>query len=336
MARTSTRTFRVVPGNTQQWDRFLTDFLLGLTDVEATNLADMAALSVMGRATNTAGPPADIIAGSDLTVLRRSGTSVGFGTISSAYVNDFTEASQDITGALIQNGTGITWSYNDGAGTLTGTVSLGAFSTTNLSEGTNLYFTDERAQDAVGTILADTSTIDLTYSDATPSITAAVIADSISNTLLANMADSTMKGRAVGAGTGDPTDLSLAQIAAIVAAANIGAPGTYTPTLTNVTNLDGSTAQLSHYVRLGSMVIVMGFAGVDPTAAGSTELGISLPIASNFAANTQLIGVAAALAISGQSAGILADVTNDRARMIWNAVDTTNNNMFYLFMYLIV
>lgn len=319
-----------------QWDRFLSDFLAGLTDVAATSLADMQALSLMGRASNSAGQPGDIVAASDITVMRRSGNSIGFGTISSAYVSDFTEASQDITGALIQNGTGITWSYNDGAGTLTGTVSLAAFSTTNLSEGANLYFTDERAQDAVGTILADTSTIDLDYSDATPSISASVIADSISNTLLSNMADSTMKGRAVGAGTGDPTDLSLAQIAAIASAANIGSAGTYTPTLTNVANLDASTAQLSHYIRIGSMVIVMGFAGVDPTAAGNTELALSLPIASDFALNTQLIGVAAALAISGQSAGILADVTNDRARMIWNAVDTTNNNMFYLFMYLIV
>jgi hypothetical protein len=36
-------------------------------------------------------------------------------------------------------------------------------------------YTDEQAQDAVGGILTDTSTVDLTYNDATPSITAAVI-----------------------------------------------------------------------------------------------------------------------------------------------------------------
>lgn len=36
-------------------------------------------------------------------------------------------------------------------------------------------YTDEQAQDAVGTILTDSSTIDFTYSDPTPSITAAVI-----------------------------------------------------------------------------------------------------------------------------------------------------------------
>lgn len=36
-------------------------------------------------------------------------------------------------------------------------------------------YTDEQAQDAVGTILVDTASIDLTYTDATPSITAAAI-----------------------------------------------------------------------------------------------------------------------------------------------------------------
>jgi hypothetical protein len=54
-----------------------------------------------------------------------------------------------------------------------GLVTSGVDATTSdIGEGTNLYFTDERAQDAVGTILVDTNTIDLVYTDATPSITA--------------------------------------------------------------------------------------------------------------------------------------------------------------------
>lgn len=50
--------------------------------------------------------------------------------------------------------------------------------TDDLPEGSsNKYFTDERAQDAVGTILNDSSTVDFTYNDAGPSITASVISD---------------------------------------------------------------------------------------------------------------------------------------------------------------
>jgi hypothetical protein len=41
---------------------------------------------------------------------------------------------------------------------------------------------------------------------------ATVADDSITNAKLANMAESTIKGRAAGAGTGDPTDLSSAQV----------------------------------------------------------------------------------------------------------------------------
>jgi hypothetical protein len=50
-------------------------------------------------------------------------------------------------------------------------------------------YTDEQAQDAIGTILTDTATIDLTYNDATPSITADVIDGSISNVKIASGVD---------------------------------------------------------------------------------------------------------------------------------------------------
>lgn len=50
-----------------------------------------------------------------------------------------------------------------------------AKSTTDLAEGSNQYFTAERAQDAVGGILTDTDSVDFTYDDAGNQITAAVL-----------------------------------------------------------------------------------------------------------------------------------------------------------------
>lgn len=47
-------------------------------------------------------------------------------------------------------------------------------------------FTDEAAQDAIGTILLDSSTIDFTYDDATPSISASIVAGSIGATELSS------------------------------------------------------------------------------------------------------------------------------------------------------
>ena len=61
------------------------------------------------------------------------------------------------------------------------TVSTGLDLTAGVLTSTVTAYTDEQAQDAVGTILTDGSIIDFTYSDATPSITATVINNSIGN-----------------------------------------------------------------------------------------------------------------------------------------------------------
>lgn len=216
-------------------------------------------------------------------------------------------------------------------------IGFGQISTSIVIEGANLYYTDERAQDAVGAILTDSARIDFTYTDAAPTITADLIADSVSNTYLANMADSTIKGRASGAGTGDPTDLSAAQVLAILGLTGlVPVPGKYTPTLTGVINVAASGALECQYVRIGSMVIVSGRLTVDPTAVGATELGISLPIASNFGAVEDCGGVACANASAGLCAAIVADTVNDRATMVWVQNDAANRAMSIFFMYEVI
>lgn len=72
--------------------------------------------------------------------------------IPASAVTDFSEAVDDRVATLIQNGTGITWSYNDGSNTLTPTVTI-------------TQYTDELAQDAVGAMVDANS---LTYTDGTP------------------------------------------------------------------------------------------------------------------------------------------------------------------------
>lgn len=93
---------------------------------------------------------------------------------------------EDLVNTLIQDGTGISWTYDDGLGTLTPAVSLSPFDTGDLSEGSNLYYTDERAQDAVGTILTNSSKVTFTYNDGVPSITASVIDGAIDHDGLLN------------------------------------------------------------------------------------------------------------------------------------------------------
>lgn len=63
---------------------------------------------------------------------------------------------------------------------------LATKTTTDLAEGTNLYFTDERAQDAVGTILTDTASIDFVYDDVLNTITANVLPAGVDHDALQN------------------------------------------------------------------------------------------------------------------------------------------------------
>jgi hypothetical protein len=58
--------------------------------------------------------------------------------------------------------------------------------TTDLPEGSNLYFTDERAQDAVGAALTDTASVDFTYNDAGNTISAAVLPAGVDHNSLSN------------------------------------------------------------------------------------------------------------------------------------------------------
>lgn len=113
--------------------------------------------------------------------------------------------------------------------------------------------------------------------------------------------------------------------------------GTYTPTLTNVTNVAASTAYSCQYMRVGSVVTVSGIVDVDPTATGQTQLGISLPIASALpSAVTDVAGVAFSHQVAGQGAAIRPDAVNDRALMEWVASDLSNRSMLFTFTYVVV
>lgn len=76
-------------------------------------------------------------------------------------------------------------------------------------------YTDEQAQDAVWTILADTARIDLTYNDATPSITADLITDSVTFDYVQNISTNRILGRST-AGTGNVEELNVTAVPALI------------------------------------------------------------------------------------------------------------------------
>lgn len=114
--------------------------------------------------------------------------------------------------------------------------------------------------------------------------------------------------------------------------------GIYTPTLTNTANVSASTAYSCQYSRLGSVVTVSGKVDIDVVAATTlSTVGISLPIASNFANTNECGGTANSNAVASLSAAIYADSVNDRASLEFiSTADTANRSFYFLFTYRII
>ena len=148
------------------------------------------------------------------------------------------EEAQDAVGTIFVDSATIDFTYNDGTPSITGSV-ITQMSLTSDASGlklsgdsatpgnSKLYgtdssgvkgwyaqpattYTDEEAQDAVGTILTDSATIDFSYNDGTPSITADVKDGSITYAKMQDVsAASRLLGRGGGAGAGDVEEIVL-------------------------------------------------------------------------------------------------------------------------------
>lgn len=152
-------------------------------------------------------------------------------------------------------------------------------------------------------------------------------------------------------GGAQPLDATLTALAALSWSASSQVPtftaadtvslttvisGTYTPTATNTTNIAASTPALAQYIRVGSVVTVSGEVSIDPTATGDIVLGLSLPIASNIGANSDVAGTAATSSAAGYGV-MVGDAANDRAQLSGNAtVDAVLRTWRYTYTYRII
>jgi hypothetical protein len=117
--------------------------------------------------------------------------------------------------------------------------------------------------------------------------------------------------------------------------------GTYTPTLTNGTNVNASTSAVCSYSRVGAVVTVSGVIAVATTAAGGTAsaVGISLPIASNLGDFSDCCGAGSRIAAGGtlyESCAIFGDTANNRAHLQFNAALVATNSVCFTFTYRII
>lgn len=200
----------------------------------------------------------------------------------------------------------------------TGAVSL---NTSNISELTNLYYTDAR----VGTYLTTNGYNVKLLSNAGAG--AQVYQGNVSG----NAALRSVIGSGVVTVTQNTNDITIS--------APTVTGGTYTPTVTNVSGVSSSSVTSAQWMRVDGVVTVSGSITVDPTGAGggaNVSIGLSLPVASNFANPNECAGTAVSPGVVGQCGAISADSTNDRASFTFIASAGSNQVWYYQYTYRII
>ncbi len=227
------------------------------------------------------------------------------------------ERVDDRVASLIQNGTGITWTYDDNLNTLTGNVSVTGY-------------TDEMAQDAVGGILTNTTEINLAYNDALNTISATINNGSIDESKLDASTNAS---------------LDLADTAAQLAFMTIAVSGqsdivaeTSTDTLTVVagtnisvtTNATTDTVTINNTVQRGSFTV---FSTTDSTPAASLAVG---SIGNLSAAPTAASGSGSVVTVTNSTAKIEVTVATAgfftiQCRGAYGAASTSPNYAFQFY-----
>lgn len=136
-----------------------------------------------------------------------------------------------------------------------GLVTAGAdATTTDIAEGTNLYYTDVRVA-ANSAVTANTAKItNATHTGEVTGATDLTIAnDAVTNAKLANVATSTIKGR-VTAATGDPEDLTPAQVRTLLNVSDGANTGTVT-SISAGTGLTGGTITTTGTLAIDTTVV---------------------------------------------------------------------------------
>lgn len=114
--------------------------------------------------------------------------------------------------------------------------------------------------------------------------------------------------------------------------------GTYTPVITNGTNITANTSAVCMYSRVGTIITVTGRILATATSAANTAstLELSLPIASDFTATSNARGIMSRSANSGTAGSpgsIEGSIANNTAVLSWNNSQSGNDGISFSFQY---
>lgn len=211
--------------------------------------------------------------------------------VTSGNVTLNSESIQDTVGAMVTGNTetGITVTYQDTDGTLDFEVAdqFTTHTTSDLTEGTNLYYTAERVQDEISTAIVAGTGLDSTYNDGAGTLTI-----DIDSTVTTNSGSQTLTNKTLGSSTALGANLD----AASYKITNLGTP-TASGDAVNKSYVDGLTAGLNW-----KQAVNLLYDDATPTLSGDS-VTTPLVIDGHEALDTPNIGYRI-LVISGNDAGI--------------------------------
>jgi hypothetical protein len=289
--------------------------------VSNAKLRDSAALSVIGRSSNSTGDPADISASTDGHVLRRSGTTLGFGQVDTAGIANFAVTTNQIAiGAVTDSRlSDMAASTLKGRGSAAGT---GDPQDLTMGGGVDISGTTVVRSALIGDVTAPQGSNTTTI--ANDAVTTVKILDNaVTNAKLADMAASTIKGRT--AGSGDPQDLTGTQVTTLLDPFTSSLKGLVTASgggTRNYARADGTWAAPAQgsSVTSDTDIVVSGTITLDEVleiGRYRVDLCVMVDIVGGSGGNGLLIN-------NANSGGLVITATN---YAVW-AVESTTPNMF--------
>jgi len=114
------------------------------------------------------------------------------------------------------------------------------------------------------------------------------------------------------------------------------ASGTYTPTITNITNVSSSTPLACQWIRVGNVVTVSGGYTITPSSTAIYQIELSLPIASTLSGVYQCGGTCSAAGGGNDKVCFSANTSTNRAIGDGSNNMVGSHNAFFSFTYLIL
>lgn len=110
--------------------------------------------------------------------------------------------------------------------------------------------------------------------------------------------------------------------------------GTYTPTITNNSNVASSTAHTWFWTRIGNIVHVAGQVDITPSSAATTSWLATLPVASSIANTYEAAGTIASRNAIGENGYVCGNSSN--VQMGFVPINTGARNMMVHFSYQVI